>query len=342
MLNRTPVQTTGPMAPPVGRGTALRRRALLTLPSLAAPGLARAQTFPDRPIRVLVGFTPGGSIDMIVRTISPKMTEVLGQGIVVENRPGAGGVVAMEALTRSAADGHTLKLGTVGSMIVQPVLVKDLPYDVRTDVVPVSMTADVANVLVVHPGRPWRTVAELVEAAKARPGELTWAHSGVGTSGFLSAFLLDRRAGIQTTGVAYRGAAPMATDLLAGRVDYGFATSASVVNHVLEGRLRPLAVSSPARQPWFPGVPTMGEAGVSGFRTTNWTGLVAPRGTPRGAIDRIDAACRAALRDPATVAAMTGGALVPIIAGPEEFAALWEEDRRRWEPFVRATGATAN
>ncbi len=339
MANRTPKEHGGIATSGSGR---LGRRSLLALPLLAAPGLARAQTFPDRPIRILVGFTPGGSIDIIVRSIAPKMTEVLGQSVLVENRPGAGGVVAMEALTRSAPDGYTLKLGTVGSMIVQPILIKDLTYNVQTDIVPVSMTADVTNVLVVHPSRPWRSVAELVAAAKAKPGEVTWAHSGVGTSGFLSAFLLDRRAGIRTTGVAYRGAAPMATDLVAGRIDFGFATSASVIRQVQEGQLRPLAVSSPGRQPWFPDVPTMGEAGIADFQTTNWTGLVAPRGTPRDVIAKLDAACQAALRDPATVEIMTRNALVPIVAGPEEFAALWEKDRQRWDPFVRSTGATAN
>jgi tripartite-type tricarboxylate transporter receptor subunit TctC len=318
------------------------RRAALLLLGVAATLAARdatAQDYPSRPVRVLVGFTPGGAIDIMVRAFAPKLAEVLGQPVVVENRPGAGATIATEAGARAAPDGYTLVLGTVGTLVVNPILQKDLGYDPHADLVPVALVADVANVLVIPVARPWRAVGELIAEARARPGALSWGHSGVGTSGHLTGYLLDRMAGIQTVSVGYRGGAPLATDLMAGRVDYAFSTVASVLPQIREGKLRALAVPTPERQAWLAEVPTVAESALPGFASLNWGGLVAPRGTPVAVIARLDEAMRETLRDPATVEIFARNGLAPLIGGSEDFRAQWEADRRRWEPVVRESGA---
>ena len=323
--------------------TASRRALLAGIAAALAPALpGRAQDFPARPIRLLIGFPPGGAVDISVRAIAPKLSEVLGQAVVIDNRPGAGATIATEAAVRSPPDGYTLVYGSIGTLVVNPVIFRDQPYDVQRDLVPVCMLVDTANVLVVPPDRPWRELGALIAAAKAAPGHLTWGHSGIGTSGHLTAHLLDSTAGIRTVGVAYRGGAPLATDLMAGRIDYAFSTTASVLPQIREGKLRALAVPGPQRQPWLPEVPTVAESGLPGFATTIWGGRLVPRGTPAPLIDRLAAAVAEAQRDPETVEALTRNALTPLTAGPAEFAAIWEADRQKWEPVVRASGARAD
>lgn len=318
------------------------RRALLAL-ALSAPALAaRAQGFPDRPIRVLVGFPPGGSVDITVRSIAPRFGEILGQQIIVENRPGAGATIATEAAVRSAPDGYTLVYGSIGTLVVNPLIIRDLAYDVMRDLLPIGFLVDIANALVIPPARPWRTAMDLVAAARAAPGRLNWGHSGVGTSGHLTAFLLDQTARIETVGVAYRGGAALATDLMAGRVDYAFSTVASVLPNIRDGKLRAIAVPTAERQPWLPDVPTLAESGLPGFAATNWSGLLAPRGTPEPIMARLAAALSETMRDGPTRELLIRNALTPLEGGPAEFRAHWERERVRWEPVVRASGATAN
>jgi tripartite-type tricarboxylate transporter receptor subunit TctC len=297
------------------------------------------QDFPSRPIRILVGFPPGGAVDICVRAVAPKFGEVLGQTIIVENRPGAGATIATEAAVRAPPDGYTLVYGSIATLVVNPLIFRDLPYDVRRDLVPLGFLADVANVLVVPPSRPWRDTAALIAAAKATPGALNWGHSGVGTSGHLTAYLFDLRAGIETVGVAYRGGAALATDLMAGRIDYAFSTVASVLPNVREGKLRAIAVPSADRQTWLPEVPTLAESGLPDFAATNWSGLLAPRGTPELILARLASALAETMRDPATLETLIRNALAPMQGGPDAFRAHWERERVRWEPVVRASGA---
>ncbi len=330
------------LPPPAGGAAGAAPRRALLLAAAATAFAARgglAQDFPGRPVRVIIGFPPGGAVDIFVRAVAPRMSDALGQPVIVDNRPGAGATIATEAAARAAPDGHTLVFGSIGTLVVNPVIFRDLPYEAQRDLVPVSMLGDIANVLVVPPQRPWRGLADLIAAAKAAPGRLNWGHSGVGTSGHLTAHLLDSLAGIETVGVAYRGGAPLATDLMAGRIDYAFSTVASVLPQVRDGKLRALAVPGACSQPWLPEVPTLAEAGVPGFAASNWCGLLAPRGTPRAAILRLDAATQETLRDPAVVEVLSRNALSPITGGPEEFAALWARERAKWEPIVRASGA---
>ncbi len=317
----------------------IARRTLLAAASLA-PGVARAQAWPDRPVRILVGFPPGGAIDTMVRIIAPRLGEALGQPVIIENRPGAGSTIAMELGARAAPDGYTLVLGTMGTMVVNPVINRELSYNAYTDIVPIALVADVSNVLVVPPARPWRTLADLVAAAKAAPGRLSWGHPGVGTSGHLTGYLLDRMAGIRTESVGYRGGAQLATDLMAGRVDYAFSTVASVLPQIREGKLRPIAVPSATRQPWLAEVPTVAESGIHGFAALNWGGLAGPRGLPGAVIARLEAATREALSDPAVVETMARNGLAPMIGGAAEFQRQWDNDRERWDPVIRASGAT--
>ena len=317
-----------------------RRTLALALPALLGPAAARAQgtTYPDRPIRLLVGFAAGGSTDTAARILAPKLGEMLGGTVVVENRPGAGGNIATEAVARAAPDGHALLLGTIGPLTVNPVIYPDLGFDPARDLVPVSVLVDAFNVLVVPAARPWRTAAELVAAARARPGSLSWGYSGVGTSGHLAGLLLDRRAGIETVGIPYRGGGPLMTDLVAGRLDHAFATAPTALPQVEGGRLRALAVPTAQRSRLLPDVPTVAETGVPGYDVSNSYGLLAPRGTQPEVVARINAAVRGALTAPDIVAALARQGLEAQPSSPEQFGALLRAEATRWRPIVEASG----
>ncbi len=312
------------------------RRALLAATSLplVAPALAQ-EGFPNRPIRIVVGFTPGGATDIAVRAFGPRMGEILGQPIVVENRPGAGGNIAMEAVARAPADGHTLLLGTIGTLVINPMVMR-MPVDPLRDLMPVSIAVDLFNILVVPTDRPWRGVADLVAAAKAAPGTLSWGHSGIGGSPHLSGLMLDRLAGIETIGVSYRGGAQVATDLLSGRIDYSFATAPSVMQQVETGRLRALAVPTAQRSRLLPQVPTVAEGGVPGFDVASWYAITAPRGTPEPIVNRLSEAMRQALADAEVTATLNRNGLEPMPTTPAQFAAAWEAERVKWEPIIRS------
>jgi tripartite-type tricarboxylate transporter receptor subunit TctC len=312
----------------------LTRRALLAALPLATPALAQ-DGFPNRPIRIVVGFTPGGATDIAVRAFGPRMGDILGQSIVVENRPGAGGNIAMEAVARAPADGHTLLLGTIGTLVINPMVMR-MPVDSMRDLVPVSIAVDLFNILVVPMDRPWRSVADLVAAAKAAPGTLSWGHSGIGASPHLSGLMLDRLAGIETIGVSYRGGAQVATDLLAGRIDYSFATAPSVMQQVETGRLRALAVPTARRSRLLPDVPTVAEGGVPGFDVASWYAITAPRGTPEAVVNRLSEAMRQALADAEVTATLNRNGLEPMATTPAQFAAAWEAERVKWEPVIRS------
>lgn len=319
-------------------GQGLPRRSLLALSALplAAPALAQ-QGFPDRPVRIVVGFTPGGATDIAVRAFGPRMGEILGQPVVVENRPGAGGNIAMENVARSPADGHTLLLGTIGTLVINPMVMR-MPVDPLRDLMPVSIAVDLFNILVVPVDRPWRSVTDLVAAAKAAPGTLSWGHSGIGGSPHLSGLMLDRLAGLETISVAYRGGAQVATDLLSGRIDYSFATAPSVMGHVETGRLRALAVPTAQRSHLLPQVPTVAEGGVTGFDVASWYAITAPTGTPAPVIAKLAQAMRGALEDAEVIATLNRNGLEPMPTSPEAFAAAWAAERAKWEPVVRAGG----
>ena len=319
--------------------SALRRRLLLAAVAgapLAAPTLAQ-EGFPARPLRLIVGFTPGGATDISARAIAPKMGEVLGQPVIVENRPGAGSNIATEIVARSPADGHTLLLATLGALVVSPMVLR-LPVDPQRDLMPISVAVDLFNILVLPPDRPWRSVAELVAAAKAAPGRLSYGTSGIAGGPHLAGILFDRLAGIETTAVHYRGGGLVVTELLAGRVDFSFATAASVLTQMREGKLRALAVPHLTRSRLLPEIPTVAESGVPGFDVPSWYGVLTPRGTPEPAIARLNAAMRVALADPEVTAVLNRNGLEPRWSTPAQMAEALVTERVKWEPIIRESG----
>lgn len=317
----------------------LRRRSLLTAAAaLPVARVAAAQdAFPTRPLRMLVGFTPGGAVDISARAFAPKMGEILGQPVVVENRPGAGSNIATEAAARSPADGHTMLLATLGSLVISPMVMR-LSFDPLRDLVPVSIAVDLFNILVVPADRPWRSVPDLIAAAKAAPGRLSYGTSGIAGSPHLAGVLFDRMAGIETVPVHYRGGSLVATDLLSGRIDYSFATAPSVLPHVQSGRLRALAVPTINRSRLLAEVPTVAESGVPGFDVPGWYAVVVPRGTPETAIARLNAAMRTALQDPEVIATLNRSGLEPMPTTPQQFADAWATERTKWDPIIRDSG----
>ena len=316
------------------------RRATLALPLLAMPGLARAQeAFPARPVRIVVSFTAGGTTDIIARLVGQQLAERWGQPVVIDNRPGAGGNIGTEHVVRSAPDGYTLLVGSVGPLAVNVSLYRNLSYDPRRDLAPVTLLAGVPNVLVVRPDFPARDVAGLVAEARRRPGQLTYASTGSGTSSHLSGVMLDGMAGISTLHVPYRGAVAL-NDLMAGRVDFMFATIPSVIEQIRGGRLRALAVTSTARSRSMPEVPTLVELGFPEFDASSWFGIVAPARTPQAVIDRIAADANAILRDPRIERQMIEQGADPVGSGPAAFGAFIAREVDRWTAIVRAANAT--
>jgi tripartite-type tricarboxylate transporter receptor subunit TctC len=317
----------------------MRRRSLLAASAatcLATPALGD-QPFPSRPIRLIVGFAPGGGTDIAARAISPRIGDILGQPVVVENRPGAGGNIALEAVAYAPPDGHTLMFGTVGTLVINPLSMR-MPVDPQRAVVPVGLVADLFGILVVPVARPWRNVGELVAAAKAAPGALSWGHSGVGTSTQLGGLLLDRLAGLNTVPVSYRGGGLVATDLIAGRLDYSFATAPSVLPHIEAGKLRALAVPTAQRSRLLPAVPTVQEGGVADFDVASWYGILATHGTPDAAVARLSEAIRQAVADSDVTAVLNRNGLETRSSTPEQFAAAWQRESARWAPIMRESG----
>ena len=316
----------------------ITRRTALAAPSLLAARAASAQGFPNRPLRVVVGFTAGGSTDLAMRTIAPRMSDALGQPVVVDNRPGAGGNIATEVVVRAPADGYTLLLGTVGPMIINPTIYPNLPFDPIADLAPVTTLVESSNILVVPVARPWQNVADLIAAAKAKPGTLNWGYSGVGTTGQLAAALLNQLAGIDTVGVPYRGGAPLMTDLIAGRLDFTFSTAPPALPQVEAGKIRALAVPTLRRAASLPEVPTMAESGVADFNAENYFMLLAPRGTPAEAVSACNAAVRKALTDPEVIAGLRRQGLEGRASTPDEVAEYLRAEVRRWRPIIAASG----
>ncbi|MCC7281219.1 MAG: tripartite tricarboxylate transporter substrate binding protein [Acetobacteraceae bacterium] len=321
----------------------IRRRAALagTLAAPFAAPLARAETWsPDRPVRLVVGFAAGGGTDITARTMAQRLQQEIGQPIVVENRPGAGGNIATEAVVRAAPDGYTLLLGTIAALAVNPSLFKNLSFDPQTDLTPISMAGDVLNILVCAPEKPFRSVADLITAAKAAPETLSYGSSGVGGTGHLAGALFDRMAGIRTIHVPYRGGGPLSTDILSGKVDFSFATASTTLPHVQVGKLRALAVPTLKRSTLLPDIPAMSET-LAGYDVPNWNALVGPKGLPDAVVARYNAALRAALADPEVRKSLVTHGVEPTPSSPQELARFMREQTDKWRPVIEATGASA-
>jgi tripartite-type tricarboxylate transporter receptor subunit TctC len=300
----------------------------------AAPALAQA---PARPIRIVVPFPPGGSTDLLARRIAEKMTASLGQTVLVENRPGAGGTTGADMVAKSAPDGTTLLAGVTGSNAIAASLFPNLPYDPVRDFAPVTRLVSAPLILVVNPRFPARDLAGFIAAARASEANpITFATPGNGTSMHLTGEMFAQRAGVKLQHVPYRGSAQAMTDLIGGQVQSAFADFLVSLPHVRAGSLVPIAVTSPARAPLLPDVPTMAEAGLPGFEATSWQGIFAPAGTPAPIVARLNAAIAAALADPAIRDPFAQQGFVVAASTPEEFAALVRAEVEKWRAVVRA------
>lgn len=312
---------------------------LLSLLFVLLTAAAHAQTFPSRPLRVLVPLAAGGGMDSVARNVAVSFTEALGQSVTVDNRPGAGSLVALEILADAAPDGHTLMMISA-TTVIYPLLYKSRLDPVR-DFAPVSQVTAQGYVLVVHPTLPAKSALELVKYAKANPGKLTYASSGIGSPIHMTTELLGIATGTKMTHVPYKGMGAAYADLVGGRISLSFATIISAQAHVKSGRLRALAVSTAKRAPAMPDTPTLAEAGVSGVVVVNWYGLIAPKATPKSIIDRIAAETTRAVQAPAMMKHLVADGSEGVGSTPSEFTAHIRAESDQWRRVIKEGGIRA-
>ena len=311
---------------------------LASLFALAASASAQPQSWPSKPLRIVVGFPPGASADVAARLVAAKMSESLGQSVLIENKPGAGSNIATESVVRAPADGYTLLLGTIANTI-NASLSKNLSFDFGKDLAPVTSLASLPNLLVVNPSLGVSTVQELVATAKRKPGEILYGSSGNGTGPHLSGELFNLMAGVKLTHVPYKGSPQAMTDLLGGRVQAMFAPASTALPHIKAGTLKALAVSSAKRTGSSPELPTIAESGLPGFETSVWFGLLAPTGTPRDIIERLNREANRAIADPAVKTQFAAQGIDGMGGTAEQFAAYIKDETAKWARVVQASGA---
>ena len=311
---------------------------LLAIAVLLQPARSLAE-YPEQPIHLLVPFPPGGAVDIVARLMSAKMSAILGKQIIVENKAGAGGIIATEAVAKAAHDGYTLLL-TTPNHTINGAMRASLPYDTQKDLTPISVLADVPEVLVSNPGAPYKTFADFVAYAKKNPGKINYASAGLGTLPHVTMELLAHRLGIKLTQVPYRGAAPAMTDLLAGVVQLKLDTYATSHPYVVAGKLRMLAIASSHRSDLLPDIPTIAELGVPGYEGVLWIGMMAPAGTPQPVIDRLAAAAQATAKDPALAARLRTQGVEPIGGAPAQFADLITHELKQWGDLAKSAHIT--
>lgn len=322
------------------------RRTLLASLAVAAAGAlplgALAQNFPTKPITIIVPFSAGGTTDILARIVGQGLTTELGQSVVVDNKPGAGGNIGGSLAAKAAADGYTLFMGTVGTHAINQSLYKKMPFDPVKDFAPLSRVATVPNLLVAHPSQPFKTVKEMIAYAKANPGKITYGSPGSGASPHVSGELFKSMTGTDLLHIPYKGSAPAMTDLLGGQTSVMFDNMPSAIQHVRSGKLRPIAVTTAKRSPELPDVPTIAEAGVPGYEATSWFGMFAPAGTPKPVLDKLHAALIKVLNqaDVKKKIAEQGGDVVA--ETPEQFAAFIKAESVKWGKAVKESGATAD
>ena len=299
---------------------------------------AQAQTFPTRTITLVIPFAPGGSNSIVGRVIADKMSQLLGESIVVDNRPGAGGTVSTRAVAKSEPDGYTILLSFTGTLAIAPSLYRNAGYDPRKDFAPIGLIGHAPNSLVVHPSFPARTVAELVAYARANPGKVNFGSAGAGTVSHITGEYFAHSAGIKLVHIPYKGTGPALTDLLGGHIPMAFAPIPASHANVSAGMLRALAVTSMARSSLLPDVPTISELGLPGFDASLYYGLVAPAGTPRPVIDKLNGVLQAALASDEVKKqlGLDGTEITP--GTPEDYAAFIDKDEKKWSGLVRESG----
>jgi len=306
----------------------------------ALPVSAHAETWPTKPVRIVVAFTAGGTTDILARSVGQQLTERLKQPFIIDNKPGAGGNIGTEIVVRSVPDGYTLIIDSVGPIAVNPTLYKGLTYNPLTDLVPIVQIADVPNVLVVHPSLGVKNFDEFVSYAKANPGKLNYGSTGIGTSSHLSGYMLSKRLGIEVTHVPYKGADAL-NDLLAGRLQFMFATIPSIIQHIQAGKVLPIAMSSAKRSRSLPAVPTVIESGLPGFEAGSWFGFFAPKGTPEPIVAQLNKTVNEILALPSIERQMISQGADPVGGTPADFGQFVQREYEKWKLVVRESGATA-
>jgi tripartite-type tricarboxylate transporter receptor subunit TctC len=314
--------------------------AVLALAVFAASA-AHAQTYPTKPVRLVVGFTPGGGVDINARLLAADLGKSLGQQVIVDNRPGAGTNIANEYVARAAPDGYTLLMNTA-AIAINMSLYKKVNFDAIKDFTPISLFSESPNILVVHPSLPVRNVKDLIALAKAKPGAMNFSSAGSGTTQHLSGELFKLKSGIDVVHVPYKGSAPSLTALLGGEVEMTFANIPAISSHVKAGRLRPLASTGLKRAAQMPNVATMKESGVSGVEVVVWYGVLAPAQTPRDIVNTLAAAIAKAARSSEMRQRLLDQGAEPVGNTPEEFAKILREEVKRWAQVVRVSGAKAD
>ena len=320
---------------------AILRTACLAALALAACAAAAQSPLAGRPVRLVVGFAPGGGVDINARLLAPRLAEALGTQVIVDNKPGAGTNIANEFVARAAPDGTTLLINTA-AVAINMSLYRNLPFDTLRDFAAVSVFSESANIAVVNAQVAAKTLAEFLELARRNPGKLNFSSAGAGSTQHLSGELLKLRTQTNIVHVPYKGSAPSLTSLVAGEVDLSFANVPAILAHVKSGRLRPLATTGAKRSELMPEVPTMKEAGVPGIEVAVWYGILAPAATPRPVVEAVAQAVIRATRDPDTRRRLLEQGAEPVGSTPEEFSKLLREEVARWGEVVRVSGARAD
>ncbi|MGM9425491.1 Bug family tripartite tricarboxylate transporter substrate binding protein [Hydrogenophaga sp. MI9] len=317
-----------------------RRHALVAASLLLAAGTAFAQAYPAKPIKVIVPFPAGGGTDLIAREVTNKIQTTKGWSFIVENRPGTGGNIGIDAVAKSPADGYTIALGQTSNLAINPTLYTKMPYDAVKDLAPVGLVASAPLVLVVGADSPFKTLADVVAASKAKPNTLNIATAGNGTVAHLASELFQKTAGVSFTHIPYKGAAGASTDVVSGRVELYISSVPTLIGFIKSGKMRPIAVTSLKRVDDLPAVPTIAESGYKGFEAATWFGFVAPTGTPKEVVTLLNAELNKALTA-ADLKQKISDQGADVLGGtPEAFASLIKSDLARWAPIIKASGAT--
>jgi tripartite-type tricarboxylate transporter receptor subunit TctC len=316
-----------------------RRRLLGITAACALPGLLHAQgTYPQRPVRIVVPYPPGGSNDVLARLLAQKLPEVWGQPVVVDNKPGASGNIGAAEVVRAAPDGYTLLLNNINITSMNPALIERMPFDPEKDLVPITLLGTTTLMLVTHPHVPAQNVKELVALLKQKPGKFTYASSGNGSPQHMSAEMFKGLTGTRIVHIPYRGAAPAVNDVLAGQVDMTVGVVNQLLPHIRSGRLKAMGVTSKKRLATLPEVPTLDEAGVKGYESDIWLGLSAPAGTPPAVIEAVNQAARKVMTMPDVVSRLPGQGIEPLLSTPEQMRQRQLDDLKRWTQVIRAAG----
>jgi tripartite-type tricarboxylate transporter receptor subunit TctC len=307
--------------------------------ALVFPLAAFGQAFPSKPLRIVVPFTPAGAVDIATRATANEMTKILGHPVAVENKPGAGGNLGVLDVARSAPDGYSMVMSTSGIQAINPALYAKMPLDPNKELAPVAPIVSLSNVLVVHPSVPAKSVKEVIELAKKDPGKWTYASSGNGTSIHMSGAMFTQLTGTDILHIPYKGSAPAITDLLAGQTNMMFDNIPSALPHIKSGKLRALATTGAKRDPALPDLPTVAEAGVNGYESGVWFGIMVPAATPRDIVMKLNAAAVQAAKAPEFIKRMTDLGYNIIPGTPEQMESMLKAELARWAPIVKASGA---